>query len=262
MNLTEELQNRYGKGYLSYSSIKQGLGDIIQFDRYMKGELKYKSDALDFGTLYDMMLFEPEKVDDLYIMFNEQAVIESLSDKAKKAKSVKMTSEYKNAVQALHLDAQESGKKIITEEMYQQAKDMIDRLDSCGLIASHMTGKYQVEFNEELYGVPVRGFLDCLGSNYITDSKSTQSISKFRYSVRDFSYDIQAFIYTRVFNIHDFYWVAQEKTYPYTPALIQCSENTIFQGEMKFDQAIANIKAFLSKGKSYDARKEYVSFEV
>ena len=54
MNLSEQLQERYGKSHLSYSSLKQALGDMAQFDRYMKGELKYKSDALDFGTLYDM----------------------------------------------------------------------------------------------------------------------------------------------------------------------------------------------------------------
>ena len=48
---------RYGKSHLSYSSLKQALGDMAQFDRYMKGEVKYKSDALDFGTMYDMLLF-------------------------------------------------------------------------------------------------------------------------------------------------------------------------------------------------------------
>jgi hypothetical protein len=61
MNLPEILQERYGKPHLSYSSLKNALGDMKQFDRYMKGELKYESDALSFGTLYDMLLFEREK---------------------------------------------------------------------------------------------------------------------------------------------------------------------------------------------------------
>lgn len=92
------LQQRYGKGYLSYSSLKQALGDIVQFDRYMRGELKYKSDALDFGTLYDMMLFEPEKVSDSYIIFDEEALLGSLSEKTQQSKNYKLTKEYKEAL--------------------------------------------------------------------------------------------------------------------------------------------------------------------
>ena len=45
---------RYGKSHLSYSSLKVALTDMAQFDRYMKGELKFESPAaLEFGTLYD-----------------------------------------------------------------------------------------------------------------------------------------------------------------------------------------------------------------
>ena len=58
MNISDKLMERYGKPHLSYSSLKQALGDMAQFDRYMKGEVKYNSDALDFGTMYDMLLFE------------------------------------------------------------------------------------------------------------------------------------------------------------------------------------------------------------
>jgi len=48
MTISEQLHERYGKSHLSYSSLKQALGDMAQFDRYMKGEIIYKSDALDF----------------------------------------------------------------------------------------------------------------------------------------------------------------------------------------------------------------------
>lgn len=253
---------RYGKSYLSYSSIKQALGDMASFDMYMKGELKFKSDALDFGTLYDMILFEKDKALDTYQVLNEQNIVDSLSDKARASKRPKLTSEYKAAIAKLNTEAIENNKMIVSQEDWSKANDMIDRLVDCGLSESHLTGKYQVEFNEELNGVPVRGFLDCLGDGFISDSKSTQSVNKFRYSVRDFSYDIQAYIYTQVFGVEDFYWVVQEKTYPYTPALVKCTENTIFTGEMKFHQAIDKIREFLNKGDEYSPMSEYVEFEV
>ena len=61
MKISAKLKDRYDKPHLSYSSVKNALSDMAQFDRYMKGELKFRSDALDFGTLYDMLLFEREK---------------------------------------------------------------------------------------------------------------------------------------------------------------------------------------------------------
>ena len=112
----------------------------------------------------------------------------------------------------------------------------------------YLSGEYQVEFNEEIDGVPVRGFLDCLGDGFITDSKSSRSVSKFRYDVNSWSYDIQAYIYTQVFGIKDYYWVVQEKTYPFYPALVKCSDETLFKGEMKFNEAVGNIKQWLTEG--------------
>ena len=81
MNIPEKLQERYGKAHLSYSSLKQALGDMAQFDRYMKGELKYESDALHFGTLYDMLLFEREKAFEKYMVTSESSIMAQLSER-------------------------------------------------------------------------------------------------------------------------------------------------------------------------------------
>lgn len=260
MNLSEKLQERYGKPHLSYSSLKNALGDMKQFDRYMKGELQYESDALSFGTLYDMLLFERDKAFDHYVILSHDTIINHLSDKARTSKNPKLTSEYKAQVQLMETEAIEEGKMICSDEDWKTANDMIDRLSRCGLISSHLTGKYQVEFNEMLHGVQVKGFLDCLGDGFISDSKSSRSVEKFRYSVRDFCYDIQAYIYTKVFDVKDFYWVVQEKTYPYLPALVKCSDSTLFTGEMKFFEALERINKFFDE--EYDPICDYVKYEV
>jgi hypothetical protein len=260
MNIPEKLQERYGKAHLSYSSLKQALGDMAQFDRYMKGELKYESDALHFGTLYDMLLFEREKAFEKYMVTSESSIMAQLSDKARSSKKPSMTSEYKAVLAAMKTEAIEEGKTIVSSDDWQMANDMIDRLATCGLIESHLSGDFQVEFNDMLNGVQVKGFLDCLGDGFISDSKSARSVDKFRYAVRDFSYDIQAYIYTKVFNIKNFYWVVQEKTYPYLPALVKCSEQTLFTGEMKFEDAVRRITNFLEQ--DYEPTKDYLEYEV
>jgi hypothetical protein len=230
------------------------------WEMYMRGQLKKESDALTFGTLYDMLLFERDKAMDTYIVLSEERVLDKCSDKTKASKRPKMTSEYKLVKEDMAKQASAVGKTFCSPEDWKQANDMIERLDHCGLLNSYLSGEYQVEFNEEIDGIPVKGFLDCLGDGFITDSKSARSVSKFRYDVKGWSYDIQAYIYTKVFGIKDYYWVVQEKTYPYYPALVKCSDETLFTGEMKFNEAVANIKRWLREG--VPTTTDYAEFTV
>ena len=253
MTLRERLTEATGKTHLSYSSIKYALGDMRLWEMYMKGQLKKESDALVFGTLYDMLLFERDKAYDQYYVLNDDEIVAKIGGKyprnTKKYKEWKAEAAEKN-----------QGKTLVSSEDWKKANDMITRLADCGLIKKRLTGKYQVEFNEDIDGIPLKGFLDCLGDGYITDSKSSRSVDKFRYDVNSFCYDIHAYIYTKVFGIKDYYWVVQEKAYPYYPAEVKCSEETLFKGEMKFHQALENIHNYLDKG--LPEQDCYASFTV
>jgi hypothetical protein len=245
MTLREQLTAATGKGHLSYSSIKYALGDMQLWEMKMKGEAPYTSDALVFGTMYDMLLFERDKAMSEYVILNEGDVLERCQSKTIEAKNPKLTKDYKEVKAAMEEEYKAKGQTLTSSADWKTANDMVERLAVCGLLKKRLTGKYQVEFNEDIDGVPLRGFLDCLGDGFITDSKSSRSVDKFRYDVNSFSYDIQAYIYTKVFDIKDYYWVVQEKTHPYYPAEIKCSEETLFKGEMKYHQALENIKAYL-----------------
>jgi hypothetical protein len=236
----DQLEERYGKRHLSYSSIKYALGDMKLFDMYMRGELKKDSPALSFGTIYDDILFDRENSMKKYVIIDEAKILEEVGAKAKThGKFKEKMAELKAAIKP--------DQKLISPEDWRVANAMIDRLVDCGLFEERFAGgDYQVEFNVELDGVPVKGFLDCLQTDSIIDSKSTKSIGSFKYSVYDFGYDIQAHIYTSVFGIPRFYWVAQEKTFPYLPADIQASDDVLFSGEMKFTTAVKNIHDFLN----------------
>jgi len=176
-----------------------------------------------------------------YQVLNDEEVIASIG-----GKSPKSTKKYKDWKAEI---IKTTDKTLVSSDDWKKANDMIERLANCGLIQKRLKGKYQVEFNEDINGVPLKGFLDCLGDGYITDSKSARSVDKFRYDVNSWCYDIQAYIYTTVFGIKDYYWVVQEKTYPYYPAEVKCSEETLFKGEMKFHQALENINKYLDDEK-------------
>lgn len=252
VRLTESV----GKPHLSYSSLKYALGDMRLWEMYMKGQLKKESDALYFGSLYDMLLFEPEKAHDTYFVLSDDDIVADIGGKY--PRSTKRYKEWKAEQTEANV-----GKELASQEDWKRAHEMIQRLKDSGLYDKRFAGgKYQVEFNVDLDGIPLKGFLDCLqDGQFIVDSKSSRSIDKFRYDVRSFSYDIQAYIYTKVFGIKEFWWVVQEKAYPFYPADVKCSEETLFSGEMKFHQAIENIQTWLSMD-GQAKQKEYAEFIV
>tara|TARA_Y100001937_G_scaffold9039_1_gene11159 strand:- start:168 stop:932 length:765 start_codon:yes stop_codon:yes gene_type:complete len=240
--MRDRLMESVGKPHLSYSSLKYALGDMRLWEMYMRGQLKKESEALSFGSLYDLLLFEPEKFNDHYYVLDDAAIVDSIG-----GKYPRNTKRYKEWKAEAAQTAQNANKELTSEEDVKKAKEMIQRLKDCGVYDKRFAGgKYQVEFNVDLDGVPLKGFLDCLQDGFIVDSKSSRSIDKFRYDVNSWSYDIQAYVYTKVFDIPNFYWVVQEKAYPYYPADVKCSEETLFRGEMKFHQALENIQDYLN----------------
>ena len=255
MNMREQLTERVGKPHLSYSSLKYALGDMRLWEMYMKGQLKKESEALTFGSMYDMLLFEPDKARERYYTLDDSEVIASIGGKS--PRNTKRYREWKAEEQT----KRSSDKELASEADWKKAHEMIQRLKDCGLYDKRFAGgKYQVEFNVDIDGVPLKGFLDCIQDDCIIDSKSSRSIDKFRYDVNSWSYDIQAYIYTKVFDIPNFYWVVQEKAYPFYPADVKCTEETLFRGEMKFHQALENIQAYLNG--DTETKQHYAEFVV
>ena len=256
MTMREKLQESVGKPHLSYSSLKYALGDMRLWEMYMRGQLKKESQALTFGSLYDMMLFEPDNVKDRFYCLDDSDIVATIG--GRNPRNTKKYRDWKaEALQA----TQNADKELVSTEEWKTAEEMIERLKVSGLYDKRFAGgKYQVEFNVDLDGIPLKGFLDCLQDDCIIDSKSSRGISKFKWDVSGWSYDIQAYIYTKVFDIPDFYWVVQEKTFPYFPADVKCSEETLFKGEMKFHEAVENINAWLDGDRQSD--KHYAEFIV
>ena len=256
MNMRDRLTESVGKPHLSYSSLKYALGDMRLWEMYMRGQLKKESQALTFGSLYDMMLFEPDNVRDRFYCLDDSDIVATIG--GRNPRNTKKYREWK--AEALQT-TQNADKELVSTEEWKTAEEMIERLKVSGLYDKRFAGgKYQVEFNVDLDGIPLKGFLDCLQDDCIIDSKSSRGINKFKWDVSSWSYDIQAYIYTKVFDIKDFYWVVQEKTFPYFPADVKCSEETLFKGEMKFHEAVENINAWLDGDRQSD--KHYAEFIV
>ena len=95
------------------------------------------------------------------------------------------------------------------------------------------------------------------GDGYISDSKTTQRMSGFKYDVFKFGYDIQAYIYCRVFDVDEYYWVVQEKAFPYAVGVYKASPQTLESGERKFNTAVEKIREYLDGNLISDAYYNY-----
>lgn len=264
MEFASKLMERTGKGYLSYSALKYAADgsrnqDMKLFELYMKGLLKKESDALYFGSLYDTLLLEPETLTDkFYVLYDEQKKAEldaKYGDKYKNPRASKVWKEEYDewyTKEVVHAN----GKDIVIEEWMNQAEAMIIRLDESEVldmetgevtpVRNYLSGKAQYEINDWIEDIPVRGFLDIRGKDFIADSKTTRDLFGFRYDVGKYDYDIQAYIYTQVEQCDNFYWVAQTKSVPYTCAVYKASKLTISRGEHKFWSAVENIRKWLN----------------
>jgi hypothetical protein len=255
MEFANKLLERTGKGYLSYSALKYAADggrqqDMKLFELYMKGLLKKESPAMAFGSLYDCMLLEPEKADERYHVIYDQPKLDEIGGKS--PRSTKVYKEWREEEEA---KAKASGKILVAEEDMDRVINMVNRLDESEIVNPvtgeivpvryFLTGKVQQEIMGWIGDIPVRGFLDVRNENFITDSKSTRSLYGFRYDVRSFDYDIQAYIYTQHEQMQDFYWVVQDTSSPHLCGVYKASELTLQNGADKFQSAVNNIRRWL-----------------
>ena len=160
--MREQLQER-GKPHLSLSP-KYALGDTKLWEMYMRGQLKKESEVLS-SALYDMMLFEPEKANDLYHALMTLILLTRLRPESSCHKEIqKWKAEQEEKAQA---------KQLVSQEDWKKAQEMIQRLKDCGLYDKRFAGgKYQVEFNVDYDGIPLKGS----STAFRTTSSWTQSL--------------------------------------------------------------------------------------
>jgi|TARA_B100000900_G_scaffold243398_1_gene206953 hypothetical protein len=261
MDIIKALKEKTGgkKDYLSYSTLKYGhpTGDMRLFELKFQDKMKYTTPALQFGSLYDCLLLTPEKFDDRFVLIEDEDIVGNL--KAKGIKNPRATKVYKDLLRKLEEDNPD--KEMVNVDDHAKAIDMITRLEDCGIKELYLTGDCQAEFKRpiptENYGdVMIRGFLDCLGDTFISDSKSTQSVHGLRWDIKGkYMYSLQAYLYREAYKkdddtYRDFFWVGQEKTYPYLPAVYKASEETLNLGKKQFNEAIDNIARFIESDRA------------
>tara|TARA_R100000541_G_scaffold5598_1_gene13070 strand:+ start:14143 stop:14910 length:768 start_codon:yes stop_codon:yes gene_type:complete len=218
-----------GKHALSSSSLKMILKSPKTYRNVTKyGDPNSDSPALSAGKLAHWMVLEPHKIDELHFV----------------DASTKNTKIYKDA-------KEQHGEVFLAKEKAaaERLTDAIFRNEA----ALQLLNKSEFEVPEVamLEGLPFRGKADIIKGDTIIDYKTSADLSSFRYSCDKYGYDLQAYMYLRLFNKKKFTFLVIDKGST-DIGIFETTDEFISRGEQKFIQAVSDYKYFFEDGNDLD----------
>ena len=218
-----------GKHALSSSSLKM----IIKSPKTYRNVTKYgdpnsDSPALAAGKLAHWMVLEPHKIDELHFV----------------NASSKNTKIYKEA-------KEKHGEVFLTKERSaaERLTDAIFRNEAALQLLTN--SEFEVPEIAMLNGLPFRGKADIIQGDTIIDYKTTAELSSFKWSADKYGYDLQAYMYLRLFNKKKFTFLVIDKAST-DIGIFETTADFIAKGEQKFIQAVDNYKYFFEQENDLD----------
>jgi len=216
-----------GQHALSSSSLKM----LLKSPKTYRNVTKYgqkESKALRDGKLLHWMVLEPHKIDELHVL--------DVSSKATKA--------YKEALS--------EHKEVYLRSEINEAERLADALNRNEAANRLRIGKeYEVPAIEMIDGLPFRAKADILSEEAVIDVKTTTDIHAFRYSADKFGYDLQAWLYCKMFKRDKFEFLVIDKAST-DIAIFETSDEFLEKGHDKFKQAVSNYKHFFTEENDLD----------
>jgi hypothetical protein len=174
------------------------------------------------------MILEPHKVDELHFV----------------EASTKNTKIYKEA-KAAH------GEVFLNKEKSQAERVADAVLRNEAALKLLNKSEFEVPAIEMIEGLPFRAKADIIQGDTIIDLKTSADLSTFKYSADKYGYDLQAYMYKRMFKAKDFKFLVVDKG-SCDIGIFETTEEFIARGEDKFKQAVDNYKYFFQEENDID----------
>ena len=229
MHSDEFYYGHLGKHALSSSSLKMILKSPKTYRNVTKyGDPNSDSPALAQGKLVHWMILEPHKVDELHFV----------------EASTKGTKVYKEA-KAQH------GEVFLNKERSQAERVADAVLRNEAALKLLNKSEFEIPAIEMMEGLPFRGKADILQGDTIIDLKTSADLSTFKYSADKYGYDLQAYMYKRMFKAKDFKFLVVDKG-SCDIGIFETTDEFIARGEEKFFRAVENYKYFFQSDTDID----------
>ena len=220
-------------GYLGIQALSSSsLKNILKSPKTYKDILEngqVETQALRSGKLFHWMILEPEKMDNLYIV--------DVASKNTKA--------YKEAV-ANH-------ENVFTSKEVNDMKLLTNILRKNNKAMELVNGaKTEVPEIKMIKGIPFRGKADILRDDELIDIKTTTDVANFKYSAYKYGYDLQAYLYLKLFpQAKSFKFLCIDKASK-DIAIYECSEEFLDSGRQKLERGISEYKKFFQNNEDLD----------
>ena len=218
-----------GKHALSSSSLKMILKSPKTYRNVTKyGDPNGDSPALAAGKLAHWMVLEPHKIDQLHFVDAS-------------TKNTKIYKEAKEQYGEVFLTKERSAAERLTDAIFRNEAALQLLTDS----------EFEVPEIAMLEGLPFRGKADIIQGDTIIDYKTSADLSSFQHSCYKYSYELQAYMYLRMFNKKKFTFLVIDKGST-DIGIFETTEDFIAKGEEKFHRAIGDYKYFFQDGNDLD----------
>ena len=219
---------------LSYSSMKHLLKSPKWFE-YKRRNPDPETQALRDGNLVHTEILEPQK----YQLFQFIDV------------STKNTNKWKLAVEKF-------GKRFTftLKEKYMNNRIASAFLQNDRCVSFMQGADVEVPMLKAFNNIPVRGKADIYKpGEYVADVKTTGDglkdvqlksgdvVNQFKFTIDKYDYDLQAYLYTQLFDVPDFYWLVVDKSTT-DIGVFKASDQTLESGKVKLEAALQIYEAF------------------
>lgn len=216
-----------GKYALSSSSLKT----LLKSPKTYRNVIKYgsgDSPALRLGKLLHWMVLEPHKIDALKVV----------------DATTKNTKIYKEAL--------EKHSEVYLRKEIEDSERLADALLRNEEVLRLLSkSEFEVPEIAMIEGLPFRAKADILRDNMVVDIKSTADLSTFRYSATKYGYDLQAYLYLKMFNKKECKFIVVDKGST-DIGIFETSDEFIEAGRAKFIQAVGIYKYFFREENDID----------
>jgi exodeoxyribonuclease VIII len=214
-----------------------------------------------FGSAYHTYILEPEKFEQTYYVFDDDAIYQVLIGEGfKSPRNTKQYKEWQESEMRLIGD-----RKTIDKSDFQKIKDMKEKLMQhyyCRALLSK--GEPEKSITGVLHttegDINLKGRPDYIRpeKHFIIDLKTTfdASIDGFARAAADGGYHIQAALYSDLLEMitgdgrgWSFYFIAQEKRKPYAFNIFEASPQFIGQGRYEYEQLLKLYQMCLKEGR-------------
>lgn len=247
--------------FLSQSGMKNLKKSPAHYRQYKDEPAEVETDAMAFGSAYHMYILEPERFEQEYYVFDDDAIYQVLIGEGfKSPRSTKQYKEWQESEMRLIGD-----RKTIDKNDYTKIKDMREKLMAHYYCRALLSGG---EAEKSITGllhttegdVNIKAKPDYIKPNkhFIIDLKTTfdASVDGFTRAAADNDYHIQAAFYSDLMEMTTgddrgwtFFFIAQEKKKPYAFNIFEASPQFIGQGKYEYEQLIKLFQMCTKEGR-------------